>query len=188
MATVMNEMGVQGKRYSATAAALHWLSAAMIVGQLWTGYMFHQFLERGTDERGAMFEAHRTLGVAILLVALIRLGHRLMRPAPVFPDDHPAWERALAVWGHRLLYVFMIGLPLGGLIAISDRGGPIELAFGIQIPAIPGVSKALSDVAGEAHSALAAAFMVLIIVHVLAALRHHGDRHSSARGRMWPSR
>lgn len=188
MATVMNEMGVQGKRYGATAAFLHWLSAILIVAQLWTGYLFHQVLERGSPERADMKLWHVTLGVLVLATILVRLGHRLMKPAPVYPDDHPAWEQAMAKWGHRLLYAFMLIVPLTGLIGVSGKGPTIELVGGITIPAVPGFGEDLAHEIAEFHVILVYAFIALIIVHVLAALRHHGDRHSSARGRMWPSR
>lgn len=188
MATVMNEMGVQGKRYGVVAAALHWLSAVLITIQLWTGYMFHQVLERGTNERAAMMDWHKTLGVLILAIVLVRLGHRLMKPAPIFPADHPAWEQAAAKWGHRLIYAFMLIVPITGLIGVSGRGPSVELLGGISIPAVPGFDRDTAHEIGEFHVILVYAFIVLLILHVLAALRHHGDRHSSARGRMWPSR
>ena len=188
MATVMNEMGVQGKRYSATAAFLHWLSAILITAQLWTGYMFHKVLERGSDARTDMMNWHKTLGVLVLAVILVRLGHRLMKPAPAYPDDHPAWEQAAAKWGHRLLYAFMVIVPVTGLIGVSGRGPTVELIGGLTIPAVPGFGKDLAHQIGEFHVILVYAMVALIIVHVLAALRHHGDRHSTARGRMWPAR
>lgn len=188
MATVMNEMGVQGKRYGTTAAALHWLSAILITAQLWTGWTFHQVLERGSDARADMKDLHVTLGVLILAVVLIRIGHRLMKPAPAFPDDHPAWEQAAAKWGHRLVYAFMLIVPITGLIGVSGRGPTVELLGGITIPAVPGFNRDSAHEIGEIHVVLVYAFVVLLILHVLAALRHHGDRPSSARGRMWPSR
>ncbi len=188
MATVMNEMGVQGKRYSALAAFYHWLSAILITAQLWTGYMFHKVLERGSEARGEMMAWHKTLGVLILLVVLLRLGQRLMKPAPEFPSDHPAWEQSLAKWGHRALYAFMLIVPLTGYIGVSGRGPEVELLGGITIPAIPGFDKDSAHEIGEFHVILVYAFVALLIVHVFAALRHHGDRPSSARGRMWPSR
>ena len=175
------------QRYSAVAAFFHWLSAALVIGLFYSGYMFHQVFERGTPERGDMFAWHKTVGILLLVVAVLRIGHRLMKPPPPLPAALPANERMLAKWSHRLLYFLILFIPLTGLIKISPDGGMTELKGGIDFPLIPGVSEGLSDLAGTIHENIVWAFAVLLIIHILAALYHHG-RGTAAAGRMWPTR
>lgn len=167
-------------RYSTTAAAIHWLSAALIVAQIWLGFTFDD-LPKGTAERAFYFDWHKTVGVFILLLALARLGIRLMRPAPAFPDDTPAWHSAFATWAHRLLYFLMIALPLTGLMLASKGGATTGLKWGLEFPTIP-----LAGL-GEAHEVLAFAMIGLLVIHVLGALRNQISVPGLA-GRMPPFR
>lgn len=180
-------MALATRRYSAIAAFWHWLSVVLIVGQFYTGYVFHQIYERGTPERGEMFMLHKTMGVLILLVALLRVATRLVKPAPALPPSLSDGHRTLAKLSHYAIYAFILVVPLTGLAAISADGGTTELLFGIHWPVIPGVSEALSDLMGEVHEKIVWAFVVLLAVHVYAGLYHHG-RGTAAKGRMWPAR
>lgn len=175
------------RRYSAFAAFWHWLSAALILGLFYTGYMFHQVFEKGTAERADMFMWHKSLGILLLLVALLRVGTRYVAPPPALPAGLPAPEKLLARTSHSLLYFFIIFIPLTGLVKISDKGGMTDLVFGLQFPVIPGVSEALADLSGGIHEVIVWALAVLLVIHVLAALYHHG-RGTAAAGRMWPAR
>lgn len=164
-------------RYSTTAAAIHWLSAGLIIAQIWLGFTFHDF-PKGSPERAFYFDWHKTVGVIILLLALGRLALRLMRPAPAYPDGTPGWHSALATWGHRALYFLMIALPLTGLMAVS-RGGPwTELKWGLSFPTVPDFME-IHDL----HEPLAFAMIGLLVIHVLAAMRNQfmGDRLLAGR-------
>ena len=175
------------QRYSAVAAFFHWLSVALVLGLFYTGYMFHQVLERGTDARGEMFTWHKTIGIALLIAAVLRLVHRLVSPPPTLPESLPARDRTLAAASHWLFYLLIIGIPLTGLIKVSPDDGSTELVGGLSFPTIPGVSESLSELMGELHEKIVWAFLLLIVVHVMAALYHHG-RGTAAAGRMWPAR
>ena len=100
-------------RYSHGAATFHWLSAALVLGQIYVGFCLGA-LPRG-PERMEMFALHKTLGATILVVTLLRLAYRLAKPPPPYPADMPKWDRALAVWSHRIVYA--------ALIAVMPRSG-----------------------------------------------------------------
>ena len=91
-------------------------------------------------------------------------------------------------WNHRIFYLLLIGLPIGGLIAVSGHteGSTIKLLGGIAIPKIPGVSKDFGELAGEAHSAGAWLLCILIALHAAAGLKHQFIDKSRAAGRMPP--
>lgn len=169
-------------RYSTIAASFHWLSVVLILAQIWLGFTFKDF-PKGSVERGFYFDWHKTVGVAILLVALARLAVRLMDPPPPFPEGTPDWQRMLARWTHRILYALMILLPLTGLMAVSRGGAMTSLVGGLSFPTVP-------DIAGlhETHEAMAWGLIVLLGIHVAGALRTQFFEGGPIAGRMPPFR
>ena len=173
-------------RYSNVNVAFHWITAAFVFFQIWLGFSFAD-LEQGT-RRSSLFTWHRTIGALILLIALARLTYRLNNPPPPYPPQLPKWERVAGTWNHRLFYLLLIGLPIGGLVAVSGHteGSTITLLGGIAIPKIPGVSKNLGELAGEVHAAGAWLLCALIALHAAAALKHQFIDKNRAAGRMPP--
>ena len=174
------------RRYSNVAVAFHWLTAALVLFQLWLGFSFAD-MEKG-PERANLFTWHRTIGATILLVVLARLTYRLTNPPPPYPPELPRWERIAGTWNHRLFYVLLIVMPIGGVIAVSGLSPEptISLLGGITIPKIPGISKELGGLAGDVHSAAAWALVALILLHVAAALKHQFVDRNRVSGRMPP--
>lgn len=172
-------------RYTNGAILLHWLTALLVIGQIAIGVMFKN-LERG-PLRSELFLWHKTLGAVILLVAIFRLMWRLIHRPPPFPDDLPHWERTVTVWTHRAFYALLILLPLTGLLAVSDhaRDGVTPLKFGLHMPVVPGVSEAAGESFGDLHIALVVITVLLLVLHVGAAICNQVQRKRVA-GRMPP--
>jgi cytochrome b561 len=185
---VTESSGPAAIRYRSSVIAIHWITAALLVTQVLVGFCFSEFTERGTPERMEMFAWHKTLGAVILLLALARLGVRLVNPPPPYPQDFPRWERALAVWNHRIFYVLLIALPLTGLLAVSGRAedGWVPLKFGLSLPAIPGVPK--DNEFGDVHELLVYTTLVLLVLHIGAALKNQFVDRGPVADRMPPFR
>jgi cytochrome b561 len=175
-------------RYNNGAVLLHWVTAALVLTQVYVGFSFAD-MPRG-PARMQWFAWHKTIGVTILVLALIRLAWRLAHRPPPFPPELPSWERVAAVWSHRLFYVLLIALPLTGLIALSGgaRGPTSALIGGIPLPLIPGLSKATGEAAGSVHEALVYTTIALLVIHVCAALKHQFADQTRTSGRMPPFR
>lgn len=173
-------------RYSTAAVVIHWLTALLLLSQLYIGWTFHE-MPRG-PERGEWFMWHKTFGVAILLLALVRLAVRLMRKPPPFPANVAPWRAAAARWLHRFLYLMLILLPLTGLAAVSWRGPEVELLGGLAIPSIPGVTEESHEIFEEAHEILVWTTIALLVGHVLAALYWQFVDRGAVASRMWPFR
>lgn len=173
-------------RYSRGAAIFHWLTALLVLGQLYVGFTFSD-MPKGPD-RMHWFAIHKTLGATILIVTLLRLGYRLINPPPPYPRDLPKWDRFLAVWSHRIVYAALILLPLTGLIAVSARAreGMVGLLWGLQLPAVPGISEQTGELSGNVHVVLVWSAIVLLTLHVLAAIYHEFVARDVAAGRMPP--
>lgn len=185
---VEQSTGPVAVRYRKIVMWIHWITAIVVLAQVYVGFLFHRFLERGTPERMEALAWHKTLGALILLLALARLAVRLMNPPPPYPSDQPRWKRAVAVWTHRLFYMLLIVLPLTGLAAVSGRaeGGWVDLQLGLKLPAIPGIPE--ENELGEVHEILAWFMIALLLLHVAAALYNQFIDRSVVAGRMWPFR
>ena len=173
--------GARAIRYANLVVAIHWVSAALILTQVYLGFTFSD-LPKGTPERTFFFTWHKTVGVVILLLALTRLAVRLIDAPPPYPANFPKWERRVAVWSHRTLYFLMIALPLTGLAAVSKKavGGMTQLVGGTWFPVIP------IPAIGEIHEPLAFAMIGLVALHVLAALKNRFVTGGPVAGRMPP--
>lgn len=165
-------------RYSTTAIVLHWLIAAGIVLQV---ALAGRMQGPPTPAVFAVAQLHKSIGITILLLSLVRLAWRLIHPPAPLPSAMPRWERELARGVHIGFYVVMIGMPLTGWIMVSaSRFSLPTLLYGVvPWPNLPGLStlapaaKAAWRGFGEAgHGLLAKAAYGLLALHVAGALKH----------------
>lgn len=175
-------------RYNDVAVAIHWVTAALVVTQIAGGFLFESM--EGGPTRATIFTWHKTIGVTILLLSLVRLGWRMANPPPPYPDDMPRWERQAGTWNHRAFYVVLLALPLTGLAAVSARadGAFTDLIGGLPFPVIPGVSEQLGGALGGLHGTLVLATLALLALHIGAALKHRFVDRARYAGRMPPFR
>ena len=185
---VTESTGPVAVRYRKIVMWIHWITAILVIMQVYIGFMFHRVLEQGTPERAYVFGWHKTWGALILILALARLAVRLLNPPPPYPSDYPKWKRFLAVWNHRLFYILLIALPLTGLAAVSGRAedGWVALQLGLELPAIPGIPR--ENEFGDVHEWLVWTTLALVVLHVSAALYNQFADRGPVAGRMWPFR
>jgi cytochrome b561 len=112
-----------GERFSPLQRGLHWLVAVIVVSMLFIGIGMVSTLR---PRFLTLIEIHRPLGIAILVLAVLRLGVRLRRGAPP-PADLPWWQAAGAKASHVLLYTLLIVMPLVGWSMLSAGDYPIVL-------------------------------------------------------------
>ena len=180
------------RRYSRGAMLLHWLIAACFAFQIGLGWRMDA--PRG-PQTFAVFQLHKSIGITILLLTLVRIGWRLSHRPPPFPSDMRPWEKTLAHIVHIAFYVFLLAMPLSGwLIVSSSKVAVPTLLFGtVPWPHIPGVAglaapaKATANAIGSnAHGLLAYGALLLIALHVLGALKHQLIERSGELARMLP--
>lgn len=173
-------------KYSRVAITLHWLMAAMILLNLGVGWWMADAINDPASQATAYqaFQLHKSLGLTILVLAVGRLAWRLARRKPPLPAGMPGWQKAAAWGSHALLYSFMLVMPFTGWLYVSTGwNSQTGMAFDVptmwfglfQWPHLPGVSgsASLADTSIGVHEVLAWGFAVLLVVHVLAALKHH---------------
>ena len=158
-----------GERFGLLQRGLHWLMALMVLAMLFIGIGMVSTLR---PRFLTLIAIHRPLGIAILVLAVLRLGVRLQRGAPPLPADLPWPQAAGAKGSHVLLYALLIVMPLVGWSMLSAGGYPIVLYGVIHLPQIMPHNDALHATLRSAHTWLAYLFFATILLHVAAALFH----------------
>ncbi len=148
---------------------LHWLMAVCILAMLFIGVGMVSTIE---PKYLTLVSIHKPLGIAILLLVLVRLAVRLRYGAPSLPADLPEPMKLAAHLSHYALYALMIGMPLIGWAMLSAAAYPVVLFRGMRLPAILPQSDSLHALLWDAHFYLAFVFFALILLHVAAALFH----------------
>lgn len=174
--------------YARAARFLHWVTVALIVVQVPVGvYMAYRgnVLNVWDTLTGVLYNGHKLVGVTILVVVVCRLAYRLVRGAPADEPTIEPWQKIASHLNHWGLYVLLICVPVAGYIGVSlfpalDIFGPVSL------PAVVAPNKEAAKTAFLVHGVLAAALVLLIAVHVAAALFHYFIRKDNVLGRMIP--
>lgn len=171
------------RRYSPVGVGFHWVMAALITTQVLWGWHMSR-LPVGGDKLEA-YRVHSELGLAMLVLAALRLLWRTIVPGPLNDADYLGWQTRLAYVTHGLFYICFFGLPLSGWAmwsALGD-GPPLEL-LGVAWPQMPfhdvpiAVQWAILDWAEGIHALLVFLLLVMVPLHVGAALKHHfWDKH-----------
>ncbi len=184
----------QAGRYTRTAMLLHWLVAVLIVANVvlaWTAERFPDALVRPA------IDTHKSIGITVLGLALLRVLWRLSHPPPALPRAYPRAERRAAHAAHLVLYGLILALPLSGWIHDSAFSAaattPLRLFGLVPWPRIGPIMR-LDPVAKEhvhavwygVHVWLAYTLYALVALHVLGALKHQLLDREGVLGRMLP--
>ncbi len=163
-------------RYSRVAIGLHWLIALAIIGNLVGGLTLDLFLDSADPAMKAQglinIGLHKSMGLTIIVLTLVRIGWRLANPPPPLPAHMTGLERVLARVTHGGFYALMLVLPLSGWALVSTGRAPIS-RFGLfDVPHLPVVASQ-RGLFGEGHELLGWTMIAMLALHMLAASKHH---------------
>lgn len=167
-------------RYNSGAMLLHWLIAFALAAELALGFGMPR------DASGfALYQLHKSLGLTILLLTLVRIGWRLTHAVP--PVLRAGWEGLAVKLGHLGLYAFMLAAPLTGwaIVSTAPIDVPTMLWGVIPWPHLP-LADSLNHTLEEAHELIAFGGIALFVGHVAAALYHHFTLKDATMARMSP--
>jgi len=185
-------MNVHAKRYTRTAIWLHWITAILMLVMLFQQMFGDNWMRVpiGASLAGWKPSAHASIGILILLLGLARLFWRVANPPPALPVAMPSWQVWASHVTHWMFYALMLGLPVTGMLALvpygADRLDVDQVSFFGLIPT--GFMPDLGTWTGAAHELLTNIAKLLVIVHVLAALKHQFWDRDGLMGRMSPMR
>lgn len=157
--------------YTPTAKVLHWLIAVFAFAQLSLGVWMIGIPKSPPGVRASWFNLHKSIGITLGLVIVLRLAWRLTHPAPPLPETIPPWQRTLAKYCHFALYVCMVVIPVSGYLGSSFTNYPIKY-FGHTLPQWGWDSPALKELCSQVHLTAIVTFVALIALHLAAVLKH----------------
>ncbi len=181
-------------KYTRTAMLLHWLIALLIFVNLVLAFITEQIPE---DWIRPAINTHKSIGITVLGLVLMRLLWRLTHQPPPLPDSYPRWERVTAQTAHWLFYVLMLAMPLTGWLHDSAWKAAPEVKmywfglfewprFGFIMALEPVLKERLHGQLGDIHEYLGYTLIGLWVLHVGAALKHQFiDKHQELQ-RMLP--
>lgn len=175
--------------YTLIQRLLHWSIAILLVGLLAIGWILTEFEFKGlvegfgSDVANALFKYHKTFGVIVLGLMLLRLACKLLLGKPEYSEPLPWWSRLASNLVHGLLYAALLAMPILGWAATAAGGFPVEF-FDMKLPGFIGKDKALSELLYEYHGLIAYVIMGLAALHICAAFYHWLVRKDRVMGRM----
>ncbi|HTJ95664.1 MAG TPA: cytochrome b [Pararobbsia sp.] len=181
-------------RYTRTAMALHWLIAIGIIVNIALALISESLPD---DWVRPVIDTHKSIGITVLGLAILRLLWRATHRPPPLPAEFPAWEHKSAHLVHILLYVLIFAMPLSGWMHdsawVAAATHPMSLFNVIPFPRLgfimnlpPALKEHLHTLFGTIHTSLAYVIYVLVGLHVAGALKHEWIDRKSVIRRMLP--
>jgi cytochrome b561 len=181
-------------RYGSVAMLLHWLIALLVLVNLCLG-IYMSDLPRTDASRFMLYQFHKSVGLTVLVLSILRLAWRLVNPIPPLPQGMSPLLRLSGHVSHFLLYFLIVSIPLAGWAMVSSS--PIGLAtpyFGLfswpnisYLATLPTATKvANEDMFHDTHAVLAYSALALVALHISAALYHQFVRRDDVLKRMFP--
>ena len=171
-------------RWGALSQLFHWVIVALIITQF-VLISIEQDLPLGLHKL-VVLARHKSVGITILGLALLRVVWRFMNPTPGLPNTLKPYERVLAKVTHVGLYVLLFVMPLTGWMMSSARNFPVSWFNLVQLPDLVGANRSLYEALHTTHAILAWLLVAVATLHVLAALKHHFVLKDDTLRRMLP--
>lgn len=172
-------------RWGSVSQGLHWLILLLILAIAIVGLTMGELPK--TPKYFWVYTAHKSLGIGVLALVLLRLGWRLHAGAPSVLPDTPRWQARTAATTHAMLYALMLAMPLSGWLYDSASGlRPFKLFGLVAMPKLLAPDEALREAFRGAHQWLFWTLAALVAVHAAAALYHHIFRRDATLARMLP--
>lgn len=173
-----------GVQYGTVAQLFHWSIVVLIVAQF--------FLANKGDNLAlgpakiATLAQHKSVGMTIFALAILRLIWRWFNTVPPMPVDTPRWQRLAAHCSHWALYGLLFTIPLFGWLMSSSRNFPVSWFGLFTFPDLIAPDRARYEFFHDAHEALAAALFFVALLHIAAAFKHHFVDRDNVLRRMLP--
>lgn len=178
------------RRYTLPQRLTHWAVAVLVLITLfvgltisWLGYYEGLVAQFGNEITNAIFKYHKTFGVIILALMLIRVGLRLRNGKPEYVAPLPTFNRIVSQVVHGMLYILLLAMPLLGWLATAAGDYPVQF-FDLNLPGFIGIDKDLSKTLFWWHGLLGRVILGLIILHIGGAFYHWLIRRDEVMRRM----
>ncbi len=169
--------------YSLIARIIHWLTALIILGLLVVGtYMTTMDM---SEQKLQFYNLHKSFGLLVLALAFVRIAWHLIKKKPKSLPTHKKWEKILSHAVHGFLYLLLIAIPISGWVMSSAGDFNIKF-FSLNMPDIVSKDENLFKLSHGVHEILAWVLLVLLMLHIAGALKHHViDRDETLERMTW---
>ena len=160
------------QHYGWVTITIHWLVAVIIIGLFSLGFWmvelgyYHPWYKQGPD-------LHRSIGIVLFALMVFRLILKIIQTKPVLISSHSKLEHLAGSLTHKLLYILVFVIMFSGYLISTADGRAIEVFQLITVPSLGELFSNQEDIAGLIHQYVAYSLMAIVIVHALAALKHH---------------
>jgi cytochrome b561 len=172
------------RAWGALSKSLHWIIVLLIINQ-WLIAERAEDLPNGLAKLQAL-AWHKSFGITILMLAILRLVWRWLNPVPSLEGVTRPWERALAGISHVLLYGLIFAMPLTGWMMSSARNFPVSWFKLFQLPDLVAPGEEMFRRMNDLHHLLFKVLVVVAVLHVAGALKHHFIDRNEVLKRMLP--
>lgn len=178
-------MAIASERYTRVAIVLHWTIAALVIGLIAFGLLM---TKEWMPNRFEIYQWHKSFGILVLVLTVVRLVWRLTHRPPPLPDTMPGWQKAASHATHALFYGLLFAMPMIGWAMVSASSLPVPTVLFdlVPLPDMLGVTE--SEAAYERfrwlHDLGAKLFIALIALHIGAALKHQFVDRDAVLSRM----
>lgn len=172
-------------RYTTTAIVLHWLMALLIFAVFPLGLYMHDLKLSPTKLQ--LYSYHKWIGMTLLLLAVLRMLWRIAHKPP--PSVTMArWQKRASSAVHALLYALLLFVPLSGWLMSSAKGVQTVWFGLLPLPDLVEKNKLLGQLLGSVHENLNYLLLLLVLVHIAAALKHRYIDRDEVMNRMLPGK
>jgi cytochrome b561 len=170
--------------YPATTKLLHWLVATCVLATSPVAITMVRIDPGPTQD--ALYNFHKSLGLLILILVVLRLINRLAVGAPAADPEIESWQKAASSIVHTSLYVLLLAIPIVGYIANSASDTPTPFFGLFSLPPMIGKNEGLSDQLFTIHRWMGFLVIAVALIHIIAALYHYFVRRDHVLQRMLP--
>ena len=172
-------MPTQYNRYS---KLFHWTIALAVLVEYISAWIMPEHVRNPET----LVNFHMSFGVLILTLMLIRFIWRLFSTIPPPHTEMPDWQARASLWMHYALYILLILMPLLGWLWASARGWQVTLFGLVNLPQLITAQPSIARLLGEGHSIIGSLILILVGLHIAAALYHWLIVKDDVMQRMWP--
>jgi cytochrome b561 len=173
------------EKYGAVAQLFHWVIVGLIIYQF---YLANKAEDLSVLKKIGVLAQHKSIGMTIFALALLRLLWRFTGAVPAVPLNTPPWQRVAAHLSHGALYALIMITPLFGWMMSSARNYSVSWFGFFTFPNLVKPDKATYEFFLAAHGWLAYAIFAVAVLHALAALKHHFVDRDNVLRRMLPGK
>lgn len=174
------------ERWGSVQIGLHWTIAALVLLVQVPAGITMVSVDPGTVQNVG-YNIHKTNGIVIFLLALVRLGWRWWHPVPFLPSDMPVWQARAARTTHALLYILLFAMPITGFLRTAMGGFPVPFFMVVELRHLVPENKPVAEVFSDVHFTLQFVLYATVALHVAGALQHHFVRQDGILRRMLSS-